>query len=290
MVCLLLHNNQTGLNFSTTMSPEPRDAVSNYYNKMKGGRVYFTEPGLSDEQAKELWLDDSTLPSGLNLKEYREACRALKGSLLRQEIYALDGSDKESLPYIVTERNYAVQCLQRCADTKNEHAVFLANPHEELTYNYERTLVPTINNKIVPPEDISGVQWKMDPRISHSINLEVDAFGNVLKSVAIVYGRRFEDLQLPSSSDWNEQTKKHIVYIENRFTNFIDDAVNRRNPVLCETKTYELTGYSSAGSAGRFIASDFIQGSTFLFDSDLEYHQASTIGRERRLLEHIRTL
>ena len=33
-------------------------------------------------------------PLGLTREEEREACRAFKGSMLRQEVYALDGTDE----------------------------------------------------------------------------------------------------------------------------------------------------------------------------------------------------
>ena len=58
---------------------------------------YYREPGA--------WLlDDTVLPPGLTLDEEREACRALKGSMLRQEVYALDGAEAGD-PYTVTEDN-----------------------------------------------------------------------------------------------------------------------------------------------------------------------------------------
>ena len=57
------------------------------------------------------------LPAGLTLDEEREACRALKGSMLRQEVYADDagpGADAEQIqrartPYTVTEQNFTVR-------------------------------------------------------------------------------------------------------------------------------------------------------------------------------------
>src|SRR5262249_24612102 len=66
---------------------------------------YFREPGLEDDQARRLLLDDTVLPPGMSAAEEREACRALKGSMLRQEVYALDGTHRESCPYSVTEQN-----------------------------------------------------------------------------------------------------------------------------------------------------------------------------------------
>jgi hypothetical protein len=37
---------------------------------------------------------------------------ALKGSLLRQEVYTLDGTGKKEIPYAVTEQNFGLKMLQ----------------------------------------------------------------------------------------------------------------------------------------------------------------------------------
>ena len=97
-----------------------------------------------------------------------EAARALKGSILRQEVYADDNSAKASLPYSVSERSYKLTCLQ--PQGPNRHAVFFSHPSETIDYHYERNPV--------------------DPRVSHALTLAVDDCGNVLKSVAIGYQRR----------------------------------------------------------------------------------------------------
>ena len=57
--------------------------------------------GSTDAQARALLLNDTILPSGLTVEEERQACRSLKGSMLRQEAYALDGSSRQSDPYNV---------------------------------------------------------------------------------------------------------------------------------------------------------------------------------------------
>ena len=65
--------------------------------------------------------DETRLPFDLAGNEAQEACRALKGSLLRQEIYALDGTDAEDRPYTVSEHNYTIELLQ--PQGTNSHAV-----------------------------------------------------------------------------------------------------------------------------------------------------------------------
>ena len=74
-----------------------RDHVSDFFaglldaNDM--GEYYRESP--NDEEAQKLLLDDTVLPAGLTLEEEREACRALKGAMLRQEVYALDGTRRK---------------------------------------------------------------------------------------------------------------------------------------------------------------------------------------------------
>src|SRR5262249_47234231 len=55
--------------------------------------------------------DDSAFPSGLPRRAKRDAYRALRGSILRTELYALDGNNdpqRTSRPYTITEHVYGV--------------------------------------------------------------------------------------------------------------------------------------------------------------------------------------
>ncbi len=277
-----------------------RDHISDYFAGLLGAHdtgEYFREPGLSDAQARDLLLDDTILPPGLTADEEREACRALRGSLLRQEVYALDDSDKEALPYAVTERNYDVKRLQARGD--NRHSVFLTHAREEVVYNYERTLVPVLGGQLVDEATAAAnpnVEWLLDPRVAHSMTLEVDDFGNVLKAASIGYGRRFSD-PLLSEAVQDDQAKTHLTYTENRVTNLIDDATAYRTPLACDARTYELAGYASAGAAGRFRAEDLVipapaDSTTYdgIFDDELKYEERPTGGKQRRLIEHVRTV
>ena len=235
---------------------------------------YYREPGLTDDQARELLLSDTILPEEFSSGEALEACRALKGMMLRQEVYAEDGTDRSEHPYIVTERNFSIRMLQPQGDSR--HAVFFTHPHELLSYHYERN--------------------PQDPRIQHTLTLEVDDYGNVIKKAAISYGRRQPDLSL-SPQDWEKQTRTLITYTENDFTNAVDEAHAYRAPLLAESRTYELTGYTPNGLAGRFHASDFVEydpGDSarlhHIIDNEIEYETQPTVARQRRLIEHVRTL
>ena len=101
--------------------------------------------------------------------------------MLRQEVYADDAGrshaeeiQRASTPYTRHRTELHHRGLQ--PQGVNRHAVFFTHPREAISYHYERN-----------PDD---------PRIQHAITLEVDEYGNVLKSVAIGYGRR---VRSPSS-------------------------------------------------------------------------------------------
>jgi len=248
-------------------------------------REYFREPGLTLETARPLLLDDTLLPADLTLEEEREACRSLKGMMLRREVYALDGVGKSAdhpsgMPYSVAEESFAIRCLQPRAG--NRHAIFFARPREALTYQYER------NPK--------------DPRIQHALTLEVDAFGNVLKQATIGYGRRVSPLAEPWDRD--RQTKTLITFAETRVTKDYDTgaaAIDRIDqfqiPLPFEALTFELTGYVPTGEAGRFQASDFIEPDPLLpgrwrhkFTDEVAYEAAPTPNPCRRPIKWLRTL
>jgi RHS repeat-associated protein len=231
---------------------------------------YYREPSLNDQQAKDLLLDDTVLPDGWSVEEEREACRVLKGSMLRQEIYALDGTAKEPHPYSVTEQNFTVERLQPRAG--NPFGVFFAHARETLNYHYER------NPK--------------DPRIEHALTLEVDPFGNVLRSLAVGYGRRVADANL-SAPDQDKQSAVLITYTQSDHTLAIDDVVHEpdgyRAPLPCDVKTYELTGFAPAGRFGfdEWAANTFSQ---LDLTPEIPYEQAADATQpQKRLIERVCT-
>jgi RHS repeat-associated protein len=246
-----------------------RNRVSRFFAGLLDGSdtgEYYREPGLTDAQAEELLLDDTVLPAGLTIDEEREACRALKGSMLRQEVYALDGTAGEPHPYTVTEQNFTVERLQTQAG--NRHGIFFTHAREALSYHYER----------IPD----------DPRITHALTLEVDPFGNVLKSAAIAYGRRKPDAGL-EPRDQARQSERLLTYTENDFTNFIDLANDYRGPLSCESRTFELTGLALPAAQSRFTFAQVAAAGPGA--AAIAYEQAPTVGvLQKRTIERIRTL
>ena len=206
-----------------------RQFEEEYYRE---GDPSLGETGLTDEQLNALLLEDTLLPTDLSpqlsTEEAREACRALKGSILRQEIYARDGTEEADRPYSVSERNYTLKRLQ--PQDENQHAVFFAHPCETIDFHYERKLY-----------DIDG-QKLADPRITHTMTLAVDEYGNVERSVAIAYRRReLSDVLEP------EQTDTHITFTVNRFANCTEAEDWYRVGLPVETRTYEMVNPPEPG-------------------------------------------
>ena len=229
------------------------------YLKEKKLEAYFKDPAnqeffSGDAQAR--FLPDTELPANLSVDEMREAARALKGSILRQEIYAEDGSPKAALPYSVSERSYKLTCLQPRGP--NRHAVFFTHPSEALDYHYERN--------------------PADPRISHALTLAVDEYGNVLKSAAIGYQRR-----VPA---FDEQQKTLATLTESQYTSPIlqDDAY--RTPLPAGVKTYELTAPTLTGATPLdFATVDALAAAA----SEISYETQPTTGQtQKRLIERLR--
>ena len=268
-----------------------RDHISNFFAE----KEYYREPqhrvppGAKETQRRQknaefqaTLLPDTILPPGLTAEEQREACRSLKGRILRQEVYGVDHSPKSSHPYSVSERSYEIRRIQE--QGQNRHGVFFTYDLETINYYYERNLIPDPTD---PESDLAKKQQVLDPRVAHQMTLEMDEFGNVLKSVAIAYPRRH-----PLHP---EQAKALITYTANQVLNKPSEATWYRIGVPIETLTYELTGYLMTGN--RFQAADFVRPVqndpdtfTHIFDSEINYEDSPTNGKQRRLIERVRSL
>ena len=147
-----------------------------------------------------------------------EAFRALRGALLRTEVFGRDGSERADDPYLVTESRYWVKELQPRRGFSPP--VYLTIPLESVTQHYERR-----------PDD---------PRTASNLTLGADEFGNVTDTVNIAYPRR-------APSEVPEQGTTQTVYTHTDF-------INRHRPasedaggfyyarIPCQTRSYEVTG------------------------------------------------
>jgi RHS repeat-associated protein len=207
---------------------------------------YYREADHGDAHPDEFLLPDVVLPSAvrrpgrdplpwpLSPDEQRQACRALRGSALREETYALDGSEATARPYAVSERDYTIELLQPAAD--GGHPVFSVHQREAVTVHYERALYPV------------GGALRADPRVGHELVLAVDDFGNVVRAATVAYGRRHLD-QDPALTveDRRHQRRCHLLVTDNRYTNPVDDDDAYRIPQPAERRVQEVLGLERAG-------------------------------------------
>ncbi len=233
-------------------------------------RDYFGAPDPGDPAFPAKWtaflaslLPDTVLPVdllqgdgtrvsyALSGEEQREAIRALKGNILRQEIYADDGSPSASLPYSVSARNYTLEALQPRAG--NPYAVFFTHARETIDRHLERN--------------------PADPRVTHDAVLAVDSFGNALQKVSVAYGRNLAGSGLPAAPApppntapdvtvdasgfvQPEQLGALLTLAENTYTLPIDVAGAYRGPMPAEARTYQLTRPARADDSVLYAFSD----------------------------------
>ena len=93
-------------------------------------------------------------------------------------------------PYTASERNYSIEMLQ--PKGPNRYAVFFAHARESVDFHYERTMYEMLGNALVDPKapPPPGSTRAADPRVTHVVTLQVDPWGNVLRSVSLGYGDR----------------------------------------------------------------------------------------------------
>ena len=229
--------------------------------------LFLDEERISKQFAPEYWhgdpqalvMADSGLPDALtSAQEVREACRALKGSALRQEVYADDGKPESNRPYAVTEHRYKVRKVQPLLGA-NRHAVFFTHGLETLSFHYERN--------------------PADPRVGHEIILEVDEFGAVTKSASVGYPRRV--------FTYPEQGRTWITASETDVINRPDEADWYRVGVPYQARAYELTGIKRTGAL--YAAEELLE--ALQTAQEIPYEAVANLtDPQKRLIDQSRTL
>lgn len=232
------------------------------------------ELGLQKEYFRggpsELLLPDTILPQGLCYEDARQATRALRGSLLRQEVYAEDGNEKSGLPYLVTEQNVEVRRLQSSelapqGLNREIHGVFFVHPRQTVTVHTERN-----------PDD---------PRVVHAFTLDVDDFGNVTREVSLAYARR--------NAPYAEQARPWATLNETEVINQANETDWYRIGVQFQTKSFEVTGLALPEGGKALLPIAELRAALDALDpsKDLPFDaEASGTGPERRLLSQAQQL
>lgn len=175
---------------------------------------YFNQAAIAEKK-----LPEPALPNDLCIDEWRQALRACKGTLLRKEVYALDGSPQEKLPYVAEQHNLLIKILQPKA--QQQYGVLLTHESESITYQYERNVA--------------------DARVSQNFILSVNNYGQVLQQAAVVYKRNPPPPGQPAHEP--EQEKIHITCNETAYTDDVQGPLDYRAPVNWRQRSYEVNGY-----------------------------------------------
>ena len=184
--------------------------------------AFFGADDIAARLAQEYWaldpqgaaaaVDDPA--RGASAEELREACRALRGQVLREEVYALDNTPAAQEPV--------------CDDR-----VPLRGRHAPASAPVSRTAPSTHWER----ESRSRCHYERnpaDPRVAHDLSLAIDAYGNLTRQASVGYPRRSPPIA--------EQAATLVSYGEADFTNVADQPDWYRLGLPVETRGYQLTG------------------------------------------------
>lgn len=203
----------------------------------------------------------TVLPADASAEEIRQAYRALRGRMLREEVYSLDGTGLAGHPYVVREHSYRVDQLQKPVGAA--FGSYHPWERESLTCTYERN-----------PDD---------PRVTHSMTLAVDAWGDVTRKASVAYPRR------PGRRAFPEQAATSIVYTEADFAQPVVRPDALRAGLPSERRDYELTGLAPLAEGELYDPSTLAEAAA---QAAVLPYEARPTGRrnERRLLARYRTI
>ncbi|MEL7147001.1 MAG: SpvB/TcaC N-terminal domain-containing protein, partial [Bacteroidota bacterium] len=182
---------------------------ANPYREAKLGAYYSGDTAAY--KFPDIVLDASILKA--DAQTLREAYAALKGTVMRSEVYGEDGTCAATHPYTVNESNVQIKLLQ--PKDKNEHAVFMVLPRESITYHYERN--------------------PLDPRIEQTFTIQTDHFGNVLQTCTVSLPRRTPQQVFRI---YPEQQETHVSLSWNTYVNPLYDHLFCHE--ICEQQTLEV--------------------------------------------------
>jgi len=193
------------------------------------------------------------------------AARARRGSGIRTERYALDGTSASEIPIDVSTGTLDVVTIQSA--TENQSAVLRTEAAERVTIRYERDSV--------------------SPGVNHTINLSRGSLGHSTLAASIAYGRRDFDPSLPLEVR-TSQARTVITLAEREFTPDSEMSAPtrrflRRRPWL--RRSWSLEG-QTAPSNGLFRAEDILL--AFQTVPEIEYELPTGTAMAKRLLAESR--
>ncbi|OJJ43116.1 hypothetical protein ASPZODRAFT_74951, partial [Penicilliopsis zonata CBS 506.65] len=191
--------------------------LHNAWHRSQGAAGHKLPPNLAQEEEQ---------------KQY-EVHRALKGQKLREEVYSDDGSPRAAIPYCVTEFSHQVIC---CNDSSRSSSTAAG-------IGIAGTGKGPGCYRVVPRESVKTLYEREEagtPRIEREMVLQIDSYGNVLKSLTITHGR-------PSAAAAAEgQAVSWGVYMENTMTNDVNEIHCFQAPQLAATRRYAVRGLTDS--------------------------------------------
>ncbi|GAA4026851.1 SpvB/TcaC N-terminal domain-containing protein [Actimicrobium antarcticum] len=253
-------------------------AADFWYNAMAraGFPVTHHEHALPDAKLVAAPGVDPALVGALSATQWRAAVRSCRSMPLRSEVFALDAPtlaatpaqiETQLTPFAVTTNNCLIELLQ--PQGQNRHAVFTPKESEVITYQYERNAD--------------------NARVSHTLNVRFDEYGNVLESAKVAYPRRIADPALPAPTA-AAQAQTLISYRHARFTDDRITGDNYRLRVPSEEHNFELRGVAKVGDF--YVLQDFVNVLALAAEVPFQQIDNSPLpgAPEKRLLELLRII
>ncbi len=168
--------------------------------------------------------DGGLRPLAADPATLRQAARALRGRVLREEVYAEDASARQELPYSVSTHRHAVE-VRRSDGGPGALLVCAARRLHSRDEHLERD--------------------PGDPRVTDDVALDIDPYGVVRRSVAVAYGRRLRDPDpVLTEDDHAVQASTRVLLTEYDVTAVLDEPDAWRTPVPWRTTVLEVHGLS----------------------------------------------
>lgn len=229
-----------------------RHNILNHFSK-----EYYNNNAFAEYQMPEPHLD--ALPGA---EDYREAMRTCKGMLLRKEVYVAGNTAADPILYVAEQHTAKIKLLQGKAI--NKHGVFSLHETEAITYHYE--------------------QDPRDPRIVHLFNIEVNEFGEPVRTALVAYGRMTTDSEL-TTEEQEAQKKTHITCNWKNYTNAIINLdTEYRSPLLWQERSYEITGIVPS-VLPYFSFTEMDDAADPATGGNIAYHEKPSVGLQRRIIE-----
>lgn len=163
-----------------------------------------------------------TAPTDLEPIEISNVHRAVKGRMLREEVYGDDGSPHAQRPLLVKEYAYTVRTVQQRTSAtgsgKAQEGVYRVSPRATLEIYTER--------------------GDAEPRKRLELVLEVNDFNDVVLSASVAYGRNTAPAM--SGFELSPQQETIVKFVENDFTNPCGTDESFRKPLVSASRQYRL--------------------------------------------------